>query len=87
VDWFLILDNFLYLKKKALRYLTTGPMCKRAEDLMPLLRVIAGPDGIDEKCRSITLGDPNTVDVTKLNFYSNRNGPSRFFFLKRFLKI
>jgi len=57
-------------------------MCKRAEDLMPLLRVIAGPDGIDEKCRSITLGDPNTVDVTKLNFYSIRNGPSRFFFKK-----
>jgi len=61
-------------------------MCKRAEDLMPLLRVIAGPDGIDEKCRSITLGDPNTVDVTKLNFLVLEMALLDFF-LKRFLKI
>ena len=27
--------------------LTIGPITRRAEDLMPMLRVIAGPDGID----------------------------------------
>ena len=31
----------------ALRINTTGPLARRAEDLMPLLRVLAGPDGED----------------------------------------
>src|SRR2546428_502109 len=29
------------------RMLGTGPLARRAEDLMPLLRIIAGPDGVD----------------------------------------
>ena len=37
---------------QALRYLTTGPLARRAEDLMPLLRVLAGPDGQDGGCRN-----------------------------------
>src|SRR4051812_38877312 len=42
----------------ALRYLTTGPLARRAEDLMPLLRVLAGPDGHDGGCEAMPLGDP-----------------------------
>lgn len=29
---------------EALKYLTTGPLCRKAEDLWPLLRLMAGPD-------------------------------------------
>lgn len=47
-----------------LRYLTTGPIVRRAEDLMPLLRVLAGPDGLDAGCRHFDLGDPAAVDLS-----------------------
>ena len=50
----------------ALRYLTTGPFARRAEDLWPLLRVLAGPDGQDEGCEAMALGDPDTVDLSGL---------------------
>ncbi len=32
------------------RYVTTGPITRRAEDLLPALRILAGPDGIEERC-------------------------------------
>ena len=54
----------------ALRYLTTGPLCRRAEDLMPLLRVVAGPDGQDEGCTDRTIGDPASVDLSALTVTS-----------------
>ena len=47
-----------------LRYLTTGPITRRAEDLMPLLRVLAGPDGLDAGCRHFDLGRPEEVDLS-----------------------
>lgn len=50
----------------ALRYLCTGPIARRAEDLMPLLRVLAGPDGIDTGCYDQPLGDPGEVDLSNL---------------------
>ena len=50
-----------------LRYLTTGPMCRKAEDLMPLLRVLVGPDGLDTECRPFPLGDPASVDLSGLD--------------------
>ena len=50
----------------ALRYLTTGPLCRRAEDLWPLLRILAGPDGIDAGCEALPLGEPDSVDVSRL---------------------
>jgi fatty acid amide hydrolase 2 len=46
-----------------LRYLVSGPLCRRAEDLMPLLRILAGPDGIDTGCQPYPLGDPSTVSL------------------------
>jgi fatty acid amide hydrolase 2 len=48
-------------ENEAMRFLTTGPLARRAEDLMPLLRVLAGPDGIDPVCEAVTLGDPESV--------------------------
>ena len=50
----------------ALRYLTTGPLCRRAEDLMPLLKILAGPDGQDEACEPRTLRDPDDVRLDRL---------------------
>lgn len=46
--------------------LKIGPLARRAEDLMPVLSIIAGPDGVDPYCREVTLGDPGTVDLRGL---------------------
>lgn len=40
-----------------------GPLARRAEDLMPLLGVIAGPDGEDDVARDMQLGDPASVSL------------------------
>jgi fatty acid amide hydrolase 2 len=50
----------------ALRYLSTGPIARRAEDLMPLLRLLAGPDGVDTGCEPILLGAPEAVELSGL---------------------
>ncbi len=54
----------------SVRYLTTGPLCRRAEDLMPLLRILAGPDGLDPGCESMLLGDPRDVAIEGLEVLS-----------------
>ena len=56
--------QFPIAENEALRYLTTGPIARRAEDLMPLLRILAGPDGSDAGCEPFSLGDPGSVDLT-----------------------
>jgi fatty acid amide hydrolase 2 len=43
--------------------LTIGPMTRRAEDLMPMLRVIAGPDGVDPYALPMAIGDPADVPI------------------------
>jgi fatty acid amide hydrolase 2 len=48
------------------RYVTTGPLARRAADLMPILRAVAGPDGVDAGSRRVTLGDPADVDLSSL---------------------
>lgn len=55
-------------ENEALRFLTTGPLCRKAEDLMPLLRVLAGPDGIDSGCFEMKLGFPGNVDVRNIRY-------------------
>jgi len=70
--------QFPITRRAGLRYLTTGPLCRRAEDLMPLLRVLAGPDGRDEGCRAFELEDPTRVELGKLHVLDVRgNGLSR----------
>jgi fatty acid amide hydrolase 2 len=69
--------QFPISENAALRYLTTGPLCRRAEDLWPLLRILAGPDGIDEGCTPMSLGDPSTVDWREVRVLSvESNGVS-----------
>jgi len=48
------------------RYATTGPLARRAEDLMPLLTTLAGPDQMDTGCINMTLGNPSLVDMKSL---------------------
>ncbi len=48
----------------ARRYLCSGPMTRRAADLFPLLKIMAGPDGEDGGCVAMPLGDPERVDLT-----------------------
>jgi fatty acid amide hydrolase 2 len=43
--------------------LGTGPLARRAEDLMPILRIISGPDGEDPIAVSRELGDPRRVPL------------------------
>jgi fatty acid amide hydrolase 2 len=55
---------------RARRYLTTGPIARRAEDLWPLLRILAGPDGEDDGCTSLPLGAPSRVQLRGLDVVS-----------------
>jgi fatty acid amide hydrolase 2 len=48
------------------RMLGIGPIARRAEDLMPVLRVIAGPDGEDQAAQPLELGDPGSVVIAGL---------------------
>jgi fatty acid amide hydrolase 2 len=56
-------------ENEALRYLSTGPIARRATDLMPLLRLLAGPDGRDQGVREVALGDPATVEPSTLEVW------------------
>jgi fatty acid amide hydrolase 2 len=48
------------------RMLGTGVLARRGEDLMPLLELIAGPDGVDPITRPVALGDPASVALDGL---------------------
>lgn len=61
--------QFPIARNEALRYLTTGPITRYAEDLFPMLEIMAGPDGEDAFCRPIRFGAPDKVDVAKLTVY------------------
>lgn len=50
-------------------YLCAGPLARRTEDLMPLLRVMAGPDAGDSASRAFELGDPERVRPEELVVY------------------
>jgi fatty acid amide hydrolase 2 len=48
------------------RMLGIGPLARRAEDLMPFLRAVAGPDGEDTTVRGVELGDPAQISIEGL---------------------
>jgi fatty acid amide hydrolase 2 len=64
--------QFPIAENQALRYLTTGPICRRAEDLFPFLQAIAGPDGADAGCVDHALGDPAAVTLSGLRVIDMR---------------
>jgi fatty acid amide hydrolase 2 len=47
------------------RTLFVGPLTRRAADLMPVLRTIAGPDGEDPNTEPMPLGDPASVSMDR----------------------
>jgi fatty acid amide hydrolase 2 len=65
----------------AAELLSTGPLARRAEDLMPVLRIVAGPDGEDGLVRDVELGDPAAVNLNSLDVLVSRDAwyfsPSR----------
>ncbi len=48
------------------RLLGIGPIARRAEDLWPVVRALAGPDGIDPTVERFELGDPAEVELDGL---------------------
>jgi fatty acid amide hydrolase 2 len=52
-------------ENEALRYLAVGPLARRAEDLMPLLRVLA--TGVDGAPPAFALGEPAQVRLEALS--------------------
>ncbi|MFO0676481.1 MAG: amidase [Polyangiaceae bacterium] len=58
--------QFPIAENDALLFLSTGPICRRAEDLFPLVQVLAGPDGHDSRTRTWTLGDPGAIRMSGL---------------------
>ncbi|MES2490032.1 MAG: amidase [Pseudomonadota bacterium] len=52
------------------RYCVTGPLARRAEDLWPLMKILAGPDGIDQVCTETLSGDSADVDLSRLRVFA-----------------
>jgi fatty acid amide hydrolase 2 len=50
----------------AMRFLTTGPLARRAEDLAPLVRALAGPTPESPETLPIPFGDPDAVSLEGL---------------------
>jgi fatty acid amide hydrolase 2 len=57
-------------ENEALSLLCTGPIARRAEDLWPLLSILAGPDGECAACRSMALRDPASVELADVRVLS-----------------
>lgn len=56
------------------RLSVSGPLARRAEDLMPVLRIVAGPDGEDESTEDVELGDPETVSLEGMRVVVSESG-------------
>ncbi|MBF0105450.1 MAG: amidase [Deltaproteobacteria bacterium] len=63
-------DEFPKQYNPVMRILSTGPLARRAEDLMPLLKILAGPDQIDLACEASQLGAPDGVEISALKVIS-----------------
>ena len=59
-------DHYPPTSGEAAWMLGTGPLTRRAEDLMPLLSIMAGPDGEDPLVKPATLGNPAAVSLAGL---------------------
>ena len=53
-------------KSKAQDYLCTGPLCRKAEDLEPLLRIFAGASNKDGHCEDRLIPDVSHVSIRDL---------------------
>jgi len=59
-------------------YNALGPLARHVQDVMPILRIIAGPDGIDPVTRPFALGDPASIDLRDVVVHTvEQGGPAR----------
>ncbi|HSA13166.1 MAG TPA: amidase [Spirochaetota bacterium] len=49
------------------KYGTFGPLARRAEDLMPLLKILAGPDGVDTSCEKRQIHDHTKIRIRDID--------------------
>lgn len=57
-------------------YLVCGPLVRRAEDVLPILRVLAGPDGHDPIVQTWPIGHCEDIDLRDVTVYS-MSGPAQ----------
>ncbi len=61
-----------------LKYCVTGPLARRAEDLMPLLQILSGPDAGDNLSGTVPVGDLRSVSLETLRLINiSGNGRQR----------
>ncbi len=58
------------------RMLATGPLCRSARDLYPLLKILAGPDADDPWSESMALHDPADVALRGVTVFDVRPAES-----------
>ncbi len=59
-------------------YLVCGPMTRRCEDLLPILEVLRGPDGVDPVCKAWDLDVSSNIDLHDVTVYPvESNGRTR----------
>ena len=63
-----VTGHFPDFSDKIKRYLTIGPMARKAEDLWPLLQILSGPDEEDPFAGETKLGQLNMVQLPNLHF-------------------
>jgi fatty acid amide hydrolase 2 len=56
-------------------YLVIGPLCRRVEDVMPLMRILAGPDGTDTTTRAFELSATHDVPLADVTVYPVERPP------------
>ena len=57
-------------QNQALRYLTTGPICRKAQDLKPLLQLLSGSDGLDKGVIDFGIDWDEKLDYSNLEVIS-----------------
>jgi len=55
---------------EALRYMTSGPLCRYAEDLWPMFKILADPFFEKQSTSQQTFPEPSTVDLASVEFVS-----------------
>ena len=66
--------HFPAVEGDAARLAVFGPLARRAEDLMPVLRLVAGPDGRDSLVDELELGDPGDVSFEGMRVVVSESG-------------
>lgn len=64
------LGQYPAAENEAQRFLCTGPLTRRADDLMPLLKIFAGASALDSTCIEMPIGCTDNFDLKDLTVIS-----------------